>query len=85
MDFELAKSAKIKARIYGVDIELERPTVGMIEAFEEQNEALKSDKDKLVLMKSFVTKLGVPASILKDMELEHYSRLIEFVMNPKKK
>ena len=85
MDFEINKSAKLKVKIYETTMEIERPTVGMVEALEEQRAALTTDKDKMVLMKQFLGKLGVPVKVLSQMEFEHYLQFVEFLMTPKKK
>ncbi len=85
MDLEFNESAKIKAKIYGSTVELSRPTVGMIEALEEQRSVMGNDKDKMVLMKSFLKTLGMPEDLTAKMEIEHYTQLIEFLMAPKKK
>lgn len=85
MDFEIAESATIKARIYGQSVELRRPTVGMIEAMEDQRAVLDKDKDKMALMKNFLSKLGMPEDLLGKLELDHYTQVIEFLLSPKKK
>lgn len=85
MDIEFTESAKIKARIYGQVVDLRRPTVGMIEAFEDQRAATESDKDKMVLMKKFMKDLGMPEDLSANMEIDHYTQLVEYVLAPKKK
>ncbi len=85
MDFQIEPSAKIKARIYGESVELSHPTVGMVEAFEEQRASMNNDKDKMVLMKGFLVQLGMPHDLINRMEVHHYTDLIEKILTPKKK
>ena len=55
-----------------------KPTVSQAEELDQLMKASKDD-EKLMLMRQVFDKLGMPLDFTKDMDLDDFSKLVEFV------
>jgi len=85
MDFVIEKKAVVKVKIYDRELDIKKPTVGMIESLNAQMKAVVDDGEKFKIMRSFLVQLGLPEEVLNEMQMDHYLELVEFLSAPKKK
>lgn len=72
-------------RIFGQDIDLEKPGMQQVLSHEMKVKQAESDPEKIYdLMRQFVISLGMPEEIANKMTLDQYLRLTES-LNPQKK
>lgn len=83
MDFKLDKKPKYKIEIYGQTYELAKPQVCQIAEF--KNKMSAKEHDEIELTQEFISKLGIPLEVIKEMDADDFGALVEFITNPKKK
>jgi hypothetical protein len=85
MLIDIPARSEIKAKIYGKDFILKKPTVGEIELLQEESDKITDNKGKSVLMRQWIAKLGLPEDFTKEMELDHLMQVVEHLTGTKKK
>lgn len=85
MEIEIAQRSVLKAKIYGKEYALKKPTLGEVEDMQEKYEKIDSTKEKSALMRSFLAQLGLPENDSKAMELDHFLLIVEALTSSKKK
>lgn len=77
-DFVIPEKKRFKLSIYGQTFTMTKPTVSQAEELDQLMKASKDD-EKLMLMRQVFDKLGMPLDFTKDMDLDDFSKLVEFV------
>jgi len=77
-DFVLPERKKIKLSIYGQSYEIEKPTVTQSQAMQKRLDDC-TDAEKLNVMVDLFDTLGLPKSVTEQMEMAHFSKLVEFL------
>jgi hypothetical protein len=85
MDFKIEARKKLAIEIYGETFEMSKPTVGQIEVLNSELKKAASDEDKISIMRSFIAHLGLPEAKVKNMEVDDFTELCNFLASPKKK
>ncbi len=75
------KKTVLKINLYGDSVEVRFPTVGEIKRFEESE---KKSEASIEVMVEFLDSLGLPKEKTNDMEIEHFTQIIEKLTNQKK-
>lgn len=77
-DFVIPEKKTFKLSIYGQSFKMTKPTVSQAE---ELDKLVKdaSDNDKLLAMRQVFDKLGMPMDFTKDMALDDFSKLVDFM------
>lgn len=83
MDIEIKERTKLKAKIFGKELEVSKPSVGQVEAL--QAELAKEDAKPLAVMRSFIETLGVSRELLDQLDIDQFQFLVEQLSAPKKK
>jgi len=83
VDIEIKERTKLKAKIFGKDLDISKPSVGQVEAL--QSELAKEDAKPLAIMRSFIEALGVSRDLLDQMDIDQFQFLVEQLSAPKKK
>lgn len=83
MDFEVAKRPKLKVKIYDNEFNMVKPTIRQAEGMRKKLKAM-AEGDELKVMGEFLQELGLPSSIMEEMELEHFTSLTEWLLGVKK-
>lgn len=79
---EFVKS-QIKVKIYGQEFTLSKPKFGEIK---EMNQKMSLEgADQVAVMMEMMTKLGLPMEVASEMEVDHFSQLVEVLCDYKKK
>lgn len=81
---EIEGRSKIKAKIYGKELNLTKPTVGQVEELQTLIEKTEQ-KAQVGVMRKWAGQLGLPEDFAKEMEVEHFIEVIENLTGVKKK
>lgn len=72
-------------KIFGKDIDLQRPTLSQVIDNEEKMKSAVNDSKKVAdIMNGFVVSLGMPKDVADKMTTDHYSKLMEHLNGGKK-
>ena len=84
MDFEVKEKTKMNVSIYGKQFVLHKPAMGQIAGFQEK---LKDagEEGSFELMTNFMVGLGLDKETINEMEVEHFTDLVQFVSTSAKK
>jgi hypothetical protein len=77
-DFVIPEKKKFKLSIYGQTFTMTRPTVSQAEELDSLMRSAK-DNEKLLLMRNVFDKLGLPLDFTKEMDMEDFTKLVEFI------
>jgi hypothetical protein len=77
-DFVIPEKKKFKLSIYGQTFTMTKPTVSQAEELDALLKAA-GDNEKLSLMRSVFDKLGLPMDFTKDMDMDDFSKMVEFI------
>lgn len=83
MDFEIKEKSKVKVKIYGQEYALTKPTLGQIELMQDEMES-QDAKKSITMLKNFLDSLGFPKADLAKLEVQHITKLVEFLCDSKK-
>lgn len=81
--FEIKEPEKVKAKIYGQEIELTKPTVEMIENMELETDKM-TNKEKLAWAKQWAVSMGLPIDLANKLQIDHFNMLLEHLTGTKK-
>jgi hypothetical protein len=84
LDLVIPSKKTFKVKIYDVDYTIGKPTLGQMESFIDGLDNL-NDLDKMKKSKSLVSSLGIPMEVLDQLEVEHFSMLMDFLTSAVKK
>ena len=76
--FEIKRSEGLKVKIYDVEYALKKPSVKMIEEYAIDLEQAPTS-EKFARAKFLLVGMGLPQSVVDEMEFEHLQQLIEFL------
>lgn len=77
-DFVIPEKKTFKLSIYGQTFQMTKPTVGQAEELDSLMKAAQ-DNEKLLLMRQVFDKLGMPMDFTKQMDMDDFSKLVEFI------
>ena len=77
------KSVGKPVSIYGKDYSLAAVTVKEADEFQAKIDSAESPKAQTAVGMEFISKRGVPIEVLECMEIDHFLKLIEYIL-PKK-
>lgn len=83
MDLSIPARTRLSVSIYGQELKLTKPTIGQMEAFEAKKKTAGEDK-QFQIMLDFLKELGLPENLGKDLELEHFTQIVELLAGKKK-
>lgn len=84
-EFIRNERSKLAIKIYGKEFSINKPTVGQAEKIQSDLEAAKDDSKKTYsIIKSFLMSLGLPLEVIINLEIDHFTELVEFVIGVKK-
>lgn len=75
------EKSKFKIEIFGNIVEIRKPNWSEIEKFQD---AAEDDKGSMSRTRELFVNIGIPAEIVKDLEMEHITAIMELLV-PKKK
>ena len=81
--FEIKKKEPLKLKIYDVEYQVKRPSLGAFESL--QTQMKENAGESIKLTRDFLVSLGLPQEILLDLEVEDFNLLTEFVVSSSKK
>lgn len=77
---EIERKPKVGVKVFGEVFELNRPSMGMLEDFEEK---LETGKRVNRTLREFIVALGLPEGVAKDLDGDQMKAVIEY-LTPKK-
>jgi hypothetical protein len=80
---KIDKKPKEKMEVYGVEFEISMPTVKQLKHFNDLSKA--EGFNEFDGSCKFLVELGVPESVIEDMNSDDFKALIDHVFEPKKK
>lgn len=85
--FDLGEKEILPITIFGQDIDLEMPTMADVVEMQSAIEKAKGDKTlkSFEAVKDLVIKMKMPKEVLEAMQVNHFEKLIDHVVNRKKK
>lgn len=85
--FDLGEKEILPITIFGQDIDLEMPTMADVVEMQSAIEKAKDDKTSASFnaVRKLILKMQMPQKIVEEMQVGHFEKLIEYVMNRKKK
>ena len=81
---EIADKTKVKAKIYGQEFTLTKPTVAQVEDLQSNVQKI-SGPEQIRAMRKWAAGLGLPEDFSADMEVEHFVQVVEGLSGIKKK
>jgi hypothetical protein len=82
---EIKEKTKVKASIYGREVQLSKPTVGQVERLQDELSSQPDARKHVSTMKKFAIDLGLPADVADSLELDHFLAIVEELSSVKKK
>jgi hypothetical protein len=85
--FDLGDKEILPVTIFGQNIDLEMPTMADVVKMQSAIEKAKGDKTQasFVAVKDLIVGMQMPEDIVKKMQVAHFEKLIDHVINRKKK
>ena len=85
--FDLGDKEILPITIFGQDIDLEMPTMADVVEMQSAIDKAKDDKTMASFnaVKTLVLKMNMPDDVCKKMQVGHFEKLIDYVVNRKKK
>lgn len=82
MELVFDKRTEIKLSVYGQTYTLKKPTIKQVKSFESR---MKDSSGKEMEMASeFLNELGLPIEVTENLEVDHFSKIVESLMGVKK-
>lgn len=85
--FDLGDKEILPITIFGQDIDLEMPTMADVVEMQSAIERAKDDKTEASFkaVQKLVIKMKMPKDVVEAMQVGHFEKLIDYVVNRKKK
>lgn len=83
MDLNIPTRTKLSVNIYGQELKLTKPTILQSESLSEKMKGIKQE-EQFPLMLDFLKDCGLPIELAKQLEIEHFTQLVELLVGKKK-
>lgn len=79
------EKTKVELEIYGEKVAMKLPTYKEATEYRTELNALPTSSDAAEVIKKFLVAMGLPEAMFDQLEMNHVTEVLEFILAPKKK